>query len=135
MSLNGSCLCGNVQYETKGEPVLMGNCHCRDCQKLSGSAYIPVVAFLEENVKITGEVKYYAKKGDSGLTAYEGFCPNCGSRICAHAEAMPGLKLVMAGTLEEPENYKPQMDLYVGRANHWDKLADDTAKFEGMPSE
>lgn len=86
-------------------------------------------------MKILGDVKYYTKKADSGLAAHEGFCPECGSRDCAYAQSMPGLMLITAGTLNQPEKYRPQMDLYVGRANHWDNLCEYTTKFDAMPTE
>ncbi len=58
-SLTGGCQCGAVRYECSAEPLFTGNCHCRDCQKATGGAYVPAFAVPVQSVKITGDVKYY----------------------------------------------------------------------------
>jgi len=57
-----------VRYECSADPLFMGNCHCRDCQKASGSAYDPDIGLPVAALKITGMVKYYDSKADSGNT-------------------------------------------------------------------
>ncbi len=44
-TFQGGCVCGAVRYECSGEPIATFNCHCRDCQHLSGGAYAPVLYF------------------------------------------------------------------------------------------
>ena len=86
----GGCLCGRVRYECSADPLFMGNCHCRDCQKASGGAYEPDIGLPAAALKITGAVKYYDGKADSGNTLSRGFCPECGASefsitaFCSH---------------------------------------------------
>src|SRR2546426_9845767 len=68
----GGCLCGRVRYECSADPFFMGNCHCRDCQKASGGAYEPDIGLPAAALKITGVVKYYDTKADSGNTLSRG---------------------------------------------------------------
>lgn len=77
----GGCLCGAVRYECSARPVFMGNCHCRDCQRTTGTAYVAAVLVPREAVAITGEVKQFDVKADSGQTFSRRFCPDCGSRL------------------------------------------------------
>ena len=49
----GGCLCGCVRYECSADPIFMGNCHCRDCQKSSGGAYEPDIGLPAGALKIT----------------------------------------------------------------------------------
>jgi hypothetical protein len=77
----GGCMCGAVRYECTADPAFMGNCHCRDCQRAAGGAYAPAIGVPRSAVKITGEVKYFESKTDSGNMSRRGFCPNCGSRL------------------------------------------------------
>lgn len=78
--ITGGCQCGAVRFEAEGEPAFSSNCHCRDCQRASGSAYLPVMGFPKDAVRVTGEVKYFQRQGDSGAFESEGFCPECGAR-------------------------------------------------------
>jgi hypothetical protein len=61
----GGCMCGAVRYEWTGEPTVMLNCHCRDCQRVSGGAYVTAMVLARTALKITGEVKYYDSKADT----------------------------------------------------------------------
>lgn len=132
-TFSGGCLCGAVHYQTTATPVLTGNCHCRDCQRASGGPYSPTLFFPAEAVTITGEVRYFTSKGDSGHDVSRGFCPLCGSQLCGTVERMPGLVAIRAGTLDDPGAYQPAIDLYTSRAPHWDAMNPDLPKFAEMP--
>jgi hypothetical protein len=86
----GGCLCGRVRDECSGDPFFMGNRHCRDCQKAGGGAYEPDIGLPASALKITGMVKYYDKKADSGNTLSRGFCPECGSSLFGKTSANAG---------------------------------------------
>jgi hypothetical protein len=77
----GGCLCGSVRYECLAEPIRMGNCHCRDCQRATGAACASGLLVSRSAVTVTGDIKYYDVIGDSGSVVGRGFCPNCGSRL------------------------------------------------------
>jgi len=62
----GGCLCGAVRYECSAKPMMTGNCHCRDCQKSSGAPFVTAMAVPASALKISGDVKYYEIKADSG---------------------------------------------------------------------
>ena len=70
----GGCACGAVRYECSAEPLMMGNCHCRDCQRATGGPFVSILAVPKEALKITGEVKYHEVQGDSGNPIKRGFC-------------------------------------------------------------
>ena len=72
--LTGGCLCGAVRYECSAKPLLAGNCHCRDCQRSSGSAFVAVMVVPASSLRIDGPVKYYDSKADSGNNFTRGFC-------------------------------------------------------------
>ena len=110
-NITGGCLCGRVRYSVTGEPVFSGLCHCRNCQRYTGSSFEAVIAFPAPSVSVQGELKTYNDTGDSGQPVRRNFCPNCGSGIIAEADVLPGLTLVLAGTLDEPTVSKPTMDV------------------------
>src|SRR5262252_1375977 len=129
----GGCVCGAVRFEVDGEPLFSSNCHCRDCQRASGSAYLPLMGFPRDAVRVTGEVTEYERKAESGTSETEAFCPKCGARLFAHAEAYAGILLVRAGCLDDPSAYRPQADIYTSRAQPWDLMDPDLPKFAKMP--
>jgi hypothetical protein len=56
-SVTGGCLCGRVRYAVTGEPVFSGLCHCRNCQRYTGSSFEAVIAFPTASVSVRGELK------------------------------------------------------------------------------
>ncbi len=133
MSLSGSCSCGSITYTCSSPAVMAGNCHCVDCRKASGSGYAPTLFVPENAISIKGEVKYYERSGDSGHAVTRGFCPHCGSQLFGKVEAMPGLIAIRAGSLDDPSQYKPQLDLYTSRAPAWDSMDPALPKFAEAP--
>lgn len=132
-SFTGGCICGAVRYECSAEPIMTGNCHCRDCQKASGGAFVSALAVPKNALKITGVVKYYDVKGDSGQTVSRGFCPNCGARLLGKSKGMPDLTIILAGSLDDPSWFRPGMDLYTSSAQPWAYMNPDLPKFSKMP--
>ena len=132
-NFKGSCLCGAVHYECTAEPFFMGNCHCRDCQKASGGAYDPCIGLPAAALKVTGPVKYHDSKADSGSTLSRGFCAECGGRLFGKSSAMPDLAMITAGSLDDPSQYKPSMDIFTSSAQPWDYMNPALTKFPKMP--
>ena len=127
--ITGGCSCGAIRYEISADPVFMLNCHCRDCQRATGSAYAPVVVVPRSAVRITGEVKYFKVVGESGKYVERGFCPKCGSRVNGNLERFPDVVGFLAGSLDDPSLHKPGVDLFTASAHHWDHMAPHLQKF------
>src|SRR5690349_25086335 len=68
----GGCLCRRIRYTVRGDPYKSGLCHCADCRKVTGAAFLPYADWRPEQFEFTGEVETY--RGRS-------FCPRCGSRL------------------------------------------------------
>lgn len=119
----GGCLCGKVRYSTDAAPAFVSVCHCRDCQKFSGSAFTVVIGVAKEALTIEGETAAYAKPGDSGKTITRQFCPECGSSILDEVEVAPGLVMIGAGTLDDASWVKPTTQIYCDSAQPWVHLS------------
>ena len=115
----GGCACGAIRYECSAAAAFAGNCHCRDCQRATGSAFAPLVFVPKSAVTITGDVKYYDVKGDSGQIVSRGFCPACGTRLFLNPAMMSDV---------------PTMDIYTASAQPWDCMNPDLTTFPKMPS-
>ncbi len=131
--LSGGCACGAIRYETDAEPVLMVNCHCRDCQRASGGAYAAILVLPKASVRLIGEPRYYAAKGDAGRVVERGFCPQCGSPTAVKLERMPDVIGIYAASLNDPSQYRPALDIFTARAQPWDHMSPATKKVpEGL---
>ena len=130
---SGGCSCGAVRYECEADPIFMGNCHCRDCQRASGGGYDPAIGVPAKALKITGNVKYHDCKADNGNTLSRGFCPECGSRLFGKTSGMTDLAMFTAGSLDDPTQYTPSMDIFTSSAQPWDHMNPALPKFPKMP--
>ena len=132
-ALSGGCLCGAVRYKVSGDQIFSGRCYCNDCRKTSGTGHNAVFAVPEPTVSITGKLTDYTKKGGSGQSITRRFCQVCGSKIASVAAAMPGMLLITAGTLDDPERFQSQMSVFASRAPSWDRPPAGTPAFAEMP--
>lgn len=128
----GGCMCRNIRYKCSAEPIFMGNCHCRDCQRATGTAFAAAILVPRNAVTITGDVKYYEVTGDSRGIVSRGFCPNCGSRLFSKP-SIPELMGILAGSLDNPSWFQPGMDFYTASAQPWDYMNPDLPKFAKLP--
>lgn len=132
-TLKGGCLCGAVRFEADGDPLFSSNCHCRDCQRASGGGYLPLMAFPAAAVRVTGVVKSFHRRADSGASTSESFCPECAARLYGQADVLQGIVVLHAGALDDPTLYKPQIDIFAASAPPWDHMDPSLPKFPGMP--
>jgi hypothetical protein len=130
----GGCACGAIRYECAGVPLYMGNCHCRDCQRATGSAYFAAVGVSVAAFRLTtGTPGYYEKRADSGNLMRRAFCPQCGSPLFLTTSTRPDLVVLYAGSLDDPSWVRPARDIYVESAQPWDYLNPELPKFSQMP--
>lgn len=129
----GGCRCGAVRYEASAEPVFQANCHCRECQRQTGSGHSTFVVVPKAAAKITGEVRFYGYKADSGHLAELGFCAKCGAPVLGKLELFPDVVEFMAGSLDDPSWVKPAMNVYTSSAQPWEPIDPNLPKFPKMP--
>jgi len=131
MELTGQCLCGGARYRSTGAPVRRFVCHCRDCQRSSGSAFHVGLTVPRDGFIVTGEVKAYRCKAESERAVTRYFCPTCGSGVFNEIELRPGLVSIKVGTLDDPARMSPSYDLYARSKMPWLSL-DVAESFPGM---
>ena len=116
----GGCLCGANRYAFDGDPVMAVACHCRHCQKQTGSSFSAIVAVPSDVFhQLTGSPKVYEDEGESGKAVHRHFCGKCGSPLYTLADAAPGLVLVKAGTLDDAARFPPSMHVYARSKHDW----------------
>lgn len=131
----GGCACGQVRYSAEGRVFYMGNCHCRDCQRATGSAYFPAFVIAEAGFELLqGEPKWHEVTAEKGHPMQRGFCPDCGSPLFLKNGASPKTRALFAGSLDDPGQYEPSRNIYVSSAHAWDVMDPALPQDEKMPS-
>jgi hypothetical protein len=100
----GGCICGALRYETLAEPLRITTCHCRFCQRATGSAYMVEPIFRLEDVRITtgSPATYQHRSEGSGKLVHIHFCAVCGTKLYMTFERFATSCGVYAGTFDDP---------------------------------
>jgi hypothetical protein len=120
--ITGSCKCGMVRYEGSRIDAPMFRCHCRDCQKLTGSGHAEMIPLDRASFTISEACKIYKVTGGSGRPTYSGFYPNCGSQLTRRSERKSDRIYAHASSLDDSEAYTPEKSIYSDAAPSWDEF-------------
>ncbi len=133
MKVEGGCYCGEVRYETEGEPVMKGQCFCRECQYITGGDSVLIMGMPEPGYKNTKGAPKGFKRTDIEKAVTREFCPNCGTHITTRA--MPGLVMIKVGTLDDPSVFEgPQMAIYTCDKQPYHRIPTDIPTFDKLPT-
>lgn len=117
----GGCLCGAIRFEVINKPYFTAYCHCRMCQKMSGSILTSWADFNEKEFRCTsGEIKYYK----SSQYAERGFCNDCGSTLIQRPLESDGI-FVATGSFDQPEKFPMREHCGTESQIPWLKIEDD----------
>ena len=133
MAIEGGCYCGAVRYKAEGDAMFRGQCHCRECQYISGGAPNLVMGMPEAGFEYTkGDPKAFQRSDLENPVTRE-FCAECGTHLVSRAPGMP-LALIKVGTLDEPAEFGgPQMAIYTVDMQSFHQVPEGCATFERMP--
>jgi hypothetical protein len=129
--LQGGCACGSVRFGLKSAPMFVHCCHCRDCQRQTGSAFV-LNALIETD-------RIALQCGDPeavGVPTYSGRphdiyrCPTCRTAVWSDYGRRPGLRFVRVGTLDKPEAVPPDVHIYTRSKLPWVTLPAGVPAFE-----
>ena len=132
----GGCFCGKVRYKTSGTPTWVGACHCRQCQRLTGTAFFMAAYFEEKDVDVTsGELKQFEYSSDeSGRWHRPEFCVNCGTNVTWTGETTPGERGIAIGTFDDPDWLDVTTHTWTRSAHHSVLIPPDATTFSTGPS-
>jgi hypothetical protein len=125
----GGCACGAIRYALTTDPLIVHACHCRDCQRLTGSAFV-VNLWLERScVTASGAApQSFALRAGSGRRHEVFFCGACGTTLWSRYHLVPAALFVRAGTLDDPSAAVPDVHLFTRSKLPWVTLP------EGVPA-
>ncbi len=125
----GSCLCGAIRYEIDIELGEFGYCHCRSCQKASGTAHAANAPVDRAHFKLVAGAGAL-KEFESSPGKFRCFCAECGSPIYAYLKATPNVLRIRLGSLDTQFDKLPRAHTWVSERASWAPIADDVPQFE-----
>ena len=124
----GSCLCGDVRYEIDGELGDFGYCHCKSCQKASGSAHAANCPVLRGDFRLVSGADSL-REFESSPGKFRAFCSRCGSPIYAYLAANEQTLRIRLGSLDTPFEKTPRAHTFVSERASWAPIADAVPQF------
>jgi hypothetical protein len=131
MERPAQCHCGSLRAITSGEPLLVGICHCKACQRRTGAVAASVAGFAKAQVTIEGETKVFDREGQSGRKVRFYFCPNCGTSLYWEADAWPDVYILAVGAFADPNFPAPSVSIFEESRHTWTQLPDGMKHFQG----
>jgi hypothetical protein len=132
--IEGGCNCGHVRYRIEGKPVVVAQCHCRNCQRQSGSAFSVNLMVKADGVTTQGALTTYEDRDThSGNSVHRRFCGTCGSPIFSELADDNGMVIVKAGTLDEPGAFVPSVSVWTSTKWPWVELPQGQHSFPQNP--
>ena len=131
MKLTGGCYCGAVRYEAEGEPMMKAQCHCRECQYITGGSPNMFVAMAPDGFKYTkGAPKQFARKDLANPVTRE-FCAECGTHVVTRPPRP--IVVIKVGTLDEPGQIMPQAAINTIDKQPFHVIPEGLPAFERFP--
>lgn len=128
----GSCLCGAIRYEIRGEIGAIVKCHCQRCRKATGTAFATNASVKKADFYLLSGAEHL-KKYPSSATTERCFCAECGSPIIATKAEAPDIYRLRLGTLDTALTHKPVQHVFVADKAEWDDITDDLPQAAQFP--
>jgi hypothetical protein len=128
---SGGCACGQVRFRMESEPLFVHCCHCRDCQRQTGSAFV-LNALVEADrlASLSGAPEPAPVPTDSGRPHLVHRCPRCRTAVWSNYGGVNAICFVRVGTLDDPEALAPDVHIYVRSKLAWVALPAHVPAFE-----
>lgn len=133
MVIEGGCYCGDVRYRAEGEPLFAGQCHCRECQYITGGNPNVMMGMPESGCSFSGTPPKAFSRPDLDSAVTRLFCENCGTAIGSKSPNAPGIVILKVGTMDDPSVFTPQMAIYTVDSQSFHHVPDDIPSFDRLP--
>jgi hypothetical protein len=134
MKVEGGCYCGAVRFAAEGDPLLKVQCHCRECQYISGGNPNVTMGMPEAGFAYTQGWPKAFRRTDLESPATREFCGECGTHLLSRAPGVPGAVLLKVGTFDDPSLFgSPQMAIFTIDKQSFHHVPEGAATFERTP--
>tara|TARA_A200000113_G_C8724781_1_gene309598 strand:+ start:288 stop:689 length:402 start_codon:yes stop_codon:yes gene_type:complete len=133
MKISGGCYCGSLRYEAVGDIEASIQCHCRECQYITGgNPNVIIIMPLRGFEFVKGIPKTFKRKDiEKALTRF--FCENCGTGIGTKNPNRPNSIILKVGTFDDPSIFKPDIAIFTIDKQKFHYIEDGLKSFERRP--
>ncbi len=129
--LEGRCGCGKVRYRLAGSPMFVHCCHCLDCQRQTGSAFVLNAIYELDRIELlSGDIEPVAMPTDSGRPHDVYRCKTCRTALWSDYGRRSRARFVRVGTLEDPSALSPDVHIFTRSKLPWLTLPPQVPHFE-----
>lgn len=133
MKLNGKCYCGQLHYEMNAALLMKGQCHCRECQYISGGAPQLFMAIPAAGFQYTAGTPKVYRCNDIDNAVTREFCEKCGTHLITR-RSDNGLIILKIGTLNDPADFdQPKIAIYTKDKQSFHHIPDGMPAFYEIP--
>ena len=133
MSIIGGCYCGHVRYESKGEVQNSIQCHCRECQYITGGSPNLIIVVPEAGFSFTKGAPKGFSRTDLETPVTRFFCDKCGTGFGSISPSRPGSFIVKVGTLDTPEVFIPDFAIFTCDIKDYHHIPEHLTSFDKRP--
>ncbi|MBO0711984.1 MAG: GFA family protein [Acetobacteraceae bacterium] len=128
--VEGGCGCGQARYRLQSAPIFVNCCHCRDCQRQTGSGFVINAVIEADRVMLLGgETRSCRMPTASGRAHDIHRCTACGTALWSEYGGNPTIRFVRVGTLDEPAALRPGAHIFTRSKLPWVTLPEDVPAF------
>ncbi len=130
--LEGGCTCGETRYRMTSPPLFVHCCHCRWCQRETGSAFVLNAMIEAERIQLlTGATEVVDTPSASGKGQRISRCPTCRIALWStYAGAGEAIRFLRVGTLDDPDRLPPDIHIFTSSKQPWLQLPADVPAVE-----
>ena len=133
MKIEGGCYCGEVRYSFKGDPGPAMQCHCRECQYITGGNPNVFVMIPESGLQFTqGELSSF-QRTDTETAVTRHFCPKSGTAVGTTTSGTHGVFVVKRSTMDDAAFFQPDIAIFTKDAMPFHHIPNDIPNFEELP--
>jgi hypothetical protein len=134
MALTGRCYCGAVKYEAEGEPGFKGQCHCRECQYITGGSPNVFMIMPGSGFRYVEGAPKRFQRADLPAGYIREFCAECGTHLTTRSPSDANMVVLKVGSLDDPAAFGgPQAVIWTADAQPFHLMPEGVPQFPGFP--
>ena len=133
MDITGGCYCKKIRYRVSGQIETSFQCHCRECQYITGGNANIVIVTKRDNFKFTSVNPDTFSREDLENPVKRFFCSQCGTAIGTESPSRPSSMIIKVGTLDDPSIFVSKFAIFTCDIQDYHYIPDEIQRFDKRP--